>query len=161
MTYVTVNLTFCYMFTPVASKTAFVHSLTNTGARMNVLIVESRAELGALWKRHLERHGTIVTLVHSQDDAIERLGVDSFNIIILDLVLEGGSALAVADFASFRHPETRVIFVTNTSFFSDGSIFQHCANACAFLPSATAPADLAAMVEHYATPPESRRRNTN
>ena len=36
-----------------------------------------------------------------------------------------GVAMAVADFASYRRPEARVIFVTNTSFFSDGSIFAH------------------------------------
>lgn len=125
---------------------------------MNVLIVESRAQLGALWQRHLERLGAKVTLSCNQTSAIQHLQDEPYSIIILDLVLEEGSALAVADFASFRQPDTRVIFVTNTSFFSDGSIFQHCANACAFLPSATPPADLAAMVEHYATeaPRETR-----
>jgi len=46
-----------------------------------------------------------------------------FDVIVLDLALEEGSALAVADFASYRHPDARVIFVTNASFFSDGSIF--------------------------------------
>ena len=70
--------------------------------------------------------------------------------MILDLVLDEGSALAVSDFASYRQPLARVIFVTNTSFFSDGSIFRHCVNACAYMPSATPPEDLAAMVEHYA-----------
>jgi hypothetical protein len=66
--------------------------------------------------------------------------------------LDDGSAFAVADYASFRHPDAGVIFVSNTSFFSDGSIFQLCSNACAFVPSATQPDDLAAMVEHYAKP---------
>ncbi|MFZ5964089.1 response regulator transcription factor [Thalassococcus sp. BH17M4-6] len=116
---------------------------------MRVLIVESRAELGKVWARHLERFGADVTLAGEQDSAIAHLQDTAYQVIILDLVIDGGSALAVADYASFRHPATRVIFVTNTSFFSDGSIFRHCANACAFVPSATPPADLAAMVEHY------------
>jgi DNA-binding NtrC family response regulator len=73
-----------------------------------------------------------------------------YPIIILDVVLTNGSAIAVADYASYRHPDARIIFVTNSSFFSDGSIFQLCSNACAFVPSATQPEDLAAMVEHYA-----------
>ena len=64
--------------------------------------------------------------------------------MINSFVLDHGSALAVADFASYRRPDCRVIFVTNTSFFSDGSIFRHCANACAYLQSQTEPADLAA-----------------
>lgn len=117
---------------------------------MNVLIVESRPELGKLWRRHLERLGMSVDQAASQDDAVDYLSFNTPDIILLDLVLEGGSALAVADFANYRHPDARVIFVTDTSFFSDGSIFAHAANACAFLPATTKPEDLAVMVEHYA-----------
>ncbi len=80
------------------------------------------------------------------------LSADNYEIIVLDLVLVNGSALAVADFASYRRPDARVIFVTNTSFFSDGSIFAHSPNACAYVQSETPPEDLAAMVEHYAVP---------
>lgn len=120
---------------------------------MNVLIVESSRHLAALWQRHLERMGARVSVAYTQEAAIALLQEQSFKVIVLDLVLETGSALAVADFASYRQPQTRVVFVTNTSFFSDGSIFQHCANACAYLPSATPPADLAAMIEHYALAP--------
>ena len=118
---------------------------------MNVLIVESRNDLGVIWQRHLELLDMSVTLVSGQNEAIEHLTQASADIIILDLVLEKGSALAISDFASFRQPKARVIFVTNTSFFSDGSIFNHAQNACAFIQSETPPDDLAAMVEHYAT----------
>ncbi|MEP2028335.1 MAG: response regulator [Paracoccaceae bacterium] len=117
---------------------------------MNVLIVESRSELGLLWQRHLERQGAVVSLACSQEDAIANLYADDYDIIVLDLVLLHGSALAVADFASYRRPDAQVIFVTNTSFFSDGSIFAHSPNACAYVQSSTPPEDLAAMVEHYA-----------
>lgn len=117
---------------------------------MKVMIVESKLELGSLWQRHLQRLGAEVTLVTSQEAAISALCASDFRIIVLDLVLDQGSALAVADFASYRRPDARVIFVTNTSFFSDGSIFAHSSNACAFVQSATPPEDLAAMVEHYA-----------
>lgn len=116
---------------------------------MDVLIVESRPELGAVWQRHVERQGASVELVHGQEEAVRYLGQHSADIIVLDLVLDDGSALAVADFASYRHPNARVIFVTDTTFFSDGSIFNHASNACAFVPAGTRPEDLAAMVEHY------------
>jgi DNA-binding NtrC family response regulator len=117
---------------------------------MNVLIVQNDAKLGRIWQRHLQRQSHAVDVALDQDSAIDRLHEQFYSIIILDVVLEGGSAIAVADYASYRHPDARVIFVTNTSFFSDGSIFQLCSNACAFVPSATQPEDLAAMVEHYA-----------
>ncbi|MFZ7092362.1 response regulator transcription factor [Primorskyibacter sp. 2E233] len=114
-----------------------------------VLIVESNPALASLWKRHLERMGCQVRVAEDEDRALGLLREVEFSVIILDLVLEKGSALSVSDFANYRQPEARVIIVTNTSFFSDGSIFRHCANACAFVTSATAPDDLAAMVEHY------------
>ena len=63
---------------------------------------------------------------------------------------KGSSAIALADFASYRRPDAKVIFVSSSSFFSDGSIFQLSGNAHAFLPSSTPPEDLAAVVEHHA-----------
>ena len=117
---------------------------------MNVLIVESKAELGSLWCRHLERQGATVSVVQTQDQAIEELQQREYDILVLDIVLSEGSALAVADFANYRCPKARVIFVTNTTFFSDGSIFAHSSNACAYVKTETPPEDLAAIVEHYA-----------
>ncbi len=116
---------------------------------MNVLIVESDPSLGALWQRHLQRQGMGVRVETSQSGAASALNARRFDVIILDVVLEQGSALAVSDLASYRHPDTRVIFVTNSAFFSDGSIFAISQNACAFLQSDTPPEDLTAMVEHY------------
>lgn len=118
---------------------------------MNVLIVESEAELGKLWQRHLERQQMDVARAATQQEAIDILGEYPADIIILDLFLPDGTALAVADYAQYRHPNAKIIFVTNTTFFSDGSIFAHCANASAFMPTAMPPEDLAALVEHCAT----------
>ncbi len=116
---------------------------------MKVLIVESQPELGNLWQRHMRRRGMDVHWEKTQAGAVEALQMQGFDILILDIVLRQGSALAIADLASYRYPDTRVIFVTNTSFFSDGAIFNLSANACAYLQSDTPPEDLTAMVEHY------------
>lgn len=119
---------------------------------MRVLIVESNPGLARLWARHLERQGAVIFSASSEAESIEVLQEKTVDVIILDLVIESGSAIAVADMASFRQPSARVIFVTNTSFFSDGSIFRHIPNACAFLPSGMSPEDLAAVVDHYGVP---------
>ena len=65
-------------------------------------------------------------------------------------MLKNGSAFAISDFANYRRPKARVVFVTKKSFFGDDPIFQHFSNACAYLQSETPPDDLVAMVEHYA-----------
>lgn len=116
---------------------------------MQILIVESSLDLAQIWRRYLERQGLVVSIAAGQQEAIAFLQAETVDLIILDLVLTDGSALAVADYANYRQPDTRVIFTTNTSFFSDGSIFQHVENACAFLPKKIDPVDLAAMAEHY------------
>ncbi|WP_113910726.1 response regulator transcription factor [Roseovarius dicentrarchi] len=116
---------------------------------MNVLIVESDPDLGRLWQRHMERQGLTVRLEADQQQAISALQTAFFAVIVLDLVLSDGSALAVADYASYKHPEAQIIFVNSTSFFSDGSIFELCSNARAFVHNSTPPEDLATMVAHY------------
>lgn len=116
---------------------------------MRVLIVQSNKNLGLLWQRHLERLDANVTLVNTGEMALSQIDAALFDVIVLDLVLTEGSALTVADFAQFRQPDANVVFVTDTTFFSDGSIFNHSANARAFIQTATPPKDLAAIVHHY------------
>lgn len=116
---------------------------------MKVLIVENDADLARVWRRHLERMGAIVSHAVSQDDAIDVLQSEEIDVIVLDIVLTDGSAFAVADFASYRSPETRIVVVSKSTFFSDGSIFGLLPNTAAFLQAGTAPDDLAAIVEHH------------
>lgn len=117
---------------------------------MHVLIVESSRDLATVWSRHLERMGAEVSLAHDADCAIDLIRKEEFDVLVVNLVLEEGSALAVSDFAEYRCPGTSVIFVTDTTFFSDGSIFAMSPNARALVRSGTRPEDIAAMVEHYA-----------
>ena len=118
---------------------------------MRILIVESNADLAAIWGRHLERQGAEVAILSDADDAIEWLRVERVDVVVANLIQEKGSALALADVIALRDPETSVVFVTDTSFFSDGSIFSVTSNARALLQADTNPEDLAAMVVHYAS----------
>lgn len=128
---------------------------------MRVLIVQSNANLGQLWQRHLERLDAEVRLVHSGEQALALIADTSFDVIVLDLVLRDGCALTVADLAQFRQPDANVVFVTDTTFFSDGSIFNHSANARAFIETATPPKDLAAIVHHYGSASPARAVRTS
>ncbi|MFK7938427.1 MAG: response regulator [Roseovarius sp.] len=116
---------------------------------MNVLIVESDSNLGSVWKNHMVRQGLTVEVAHDQAEAANALDATDFAVVILDIVLTEGSAFAVADLAAYRQPNIQIIFVTGTSFFSDGSIFSLSPNARAFVGTDTPPDDLAAMVEHF------------
>lgn len=71
-------------------------------------------------------------------------------VVLIDLGLAEGSPIAVADFASYRHPEARVIFVSDSPMFSDGSLFHHCANVHAHVAHGMAEPDMVALVAHHA-----------
>lgn len=116
---------------------------------MRVLVVENEEELGRLWAASLRRQGMNVDLISDADAVFDALRQTEYDIMVLDLMLPQGQALAIADYASYRRPEARIIFVTNSTFFSDGSIFNLSTNACAYVQTATPPEDLVAMVEHY------------
>jgi DNA-binding NtrC family response regulator len=76
--------------------------------------------------------------------------VETYHIVVLDLILGEGSVFAVADFMNYRQPDAQVIFVTNTSFFLrriNLSIVFQCLRMCS---KRATPDDLAAIIEHYA-----------
>ena len=118
---------------------------------MHVLIVQSCACLGALWQDHFAREDAVVTHVQTQHSATTVLAKTAVDVIILDLMLKDGAAIAVADYALYKQPLAQVIIVTDRSVFSDGSIFAHLANARAFMPTRTRPSDLFAMAQHFVT----------
>lgn len=128
---------------------------------MRALIVQKNEDLGGIWQRHLERLGVDVTRVVSAARALDLVQSQPFDVIVLDLVLAEGSALAVADLVQFRQPDANVVFVTDTTFFSDGSIFRHAANARALVKTATPPQDLAAIVYHYGVTDHDREAPQN
>ncbi len=117
---------------------------------MSLLIVESNPTLAERWRKHTADQGLQVEVAFDQRDAIRALQQGHITVLLLNVMLEDGSAFAVADYACFRFPDVRILFVTASEVFADGSIFNHVANARAYLPVSTPPSDLAAMVAHYA-----------
>ena len=116
----------------------------------DVLIVENDKALGELWSRHLERSGNRVVLRHDQHSAMQTLQTSLFDVVVVNVLLRGGSAFLISDAVRAQHPDTPVIFVNNTGFFADGSIFALSPNARAYVRPDTPPEDLTAMIEHFA-----------
>ena len=94
-------------------------------------------------------------MAHDAERAVRVLNHEAVDVLVINLSLDEGAALSIADYAAYRRPKAKVVFVTSKSFFSDGSIFQHATNAAVMLPEDTRPQDLAAVVEHYAGGAES------
>jgi len=118
---------------------------------VRVLIVENNPDLAGPWRQHLMRAGLVVTWEQNRLAALKTIRFSKPEVIVVNLALPGSGALLIADFAAYHLPQTKLVFVTRSGLFSDGSIFNLAANACACVPETIAPADLAAMVEHYGT----------
>ncbi len=116
---------------------------------MRVLLVQNNAGLSGLWAAALERQGVRVTCSATQSEAIEQLRFGDFDALVLDLVLPDGGAIAISDYATYKHPDVPIIAVTSSSFFSDGSIFELIPNARSLMRTPLRPDDLIAVLDHY------------
>ena len=114
-----------------------------------ILIVAGNPELARIWARHLERQAQKVTVTTCASDAIGYMQQHSVDVLVLDLMLEQSSAFSVADYDSYRWPDTKIVFVNRTTFFSDGSLFRHVPNTAAIIQEDAPPSDLAEIVSYY------------
>jgi CheY-like chemotaxis protein len=114
-----------------------------------ILIVAGNPDLAWVWARHLERQGQDVVVTTSAQDAVEVIRETKVDVIVLDLMLSDGNPFSVADYASYRRPGAKIVFVTRTNFFSDGSLFRHVPNTAAILQQDAPPSDLAEIVAYH------------
>ena len=128
---------------------------------MRILIIEENPHLAKIWSAHLERQGMDVSHAQSKEYANTLLSDQSFDVVVLDADIDGGRPFALADYIAYRLPQARIIFVTSTSFFSDGSIFALAQNAHACVPADTDPSDIVSLVDHHgrAAQSDSERRD--
>lgn len=124
---------------------------------MRILLVQPNKGLSDLWAKFLQRQGVEVKQVATQLAAIDLIRFESFDALVLDLVLPDGGAIAISDYATYRCPDVPIIAVTSTRFFSDGSIFDLIPNARSLMRTPVRPDDLAAVLDHY-TPEKPKRR---
>lgn len=119
------------------------------GASDAYFISAAKQRLIRLWAKSLKRQGVEVVQAGTQLAAINLFRFEEFDALVLDLVLPDGGSMAISDYATYRCPEVPIIAVTNTSFFSDGSIFDLIPNARSLVRTPLRPDDLAAVLKHY------------
>ena len=117
---------------------------------MNILLVQHNEGLSDLWTAFLRREGVRVTQAYSQAEAVDILRFNSFDALVLDVILPDGGAIAISDYATYRQPDIPIVAVTNSNFFTDGTIFDLIPNARSLMHTPVRPSDLAAILDHYA-----------
>ncbi|NNU79600.1 response regulator [Halovulum dunhuangense] len=121
---------------------------------MRVLVVHENGDLCGIWARFLKRSGFSVKVATSPADAEYQLASADFDVLVVEPELEGHGGLSVADMATFRNPEIRILAVTASSFFSEGTIFDLIPNARGVLRTPVRLEDLGAYIDHFSSWPQ-------
>lgn len=116
---------------------------------MNILIVEEDMASAAKKLVALEGLGFCVRMATTASEAVQVISCAPMDVIVLDLLLSQGRALAIADLAAYRQPNARLILLTSGQYFADGSIFSVCSNAVAILRTNMDTDDLCAIIAHH------------
>lgn len=116
---------------------------------MNVMILETDRNIGQIWQRHLERCGVSSSLLSSEQEAVQHLQMYPVDVLVINLLAEVDSSLALTDLATYKNPDVAIIGVTARNFFSDGNLFDVIPNMRGFLGTPVKLDDLTALVQHY------------
>ncbi|MFD0980823.1 response regulator [Tropicimonas aquimaris] len=90
---------------------------------MRVLVVQDDPNVQSLWSGILEESGHEVVLVETESAALKTLQTSAYDLVLLDLCLNGRDALAVTTFATYRNPSCKVVVVSGSAVFSQKRLF--------------------------------------
>ena len=87
--------------------------VTNTSAKRRILVVDDEPSVLLTYRLLLEQRGYQVTAVLSAQQAIDKLGNESFDLLLCDLSLEEQrSGFDVVEFGRKKYPQLRSALLT-------------------------------------------------
>lgn len=120
---------------------------------MKCLVADDNADLARLWGLALEADGHDVTVCTDGIDAVNRMRVKNYDLLVLDLFMPGGGALSLARVAIYNNPDAQVLVVTGADCFAYGELLEMGENIAMVLRKPVSPMDLRHYVKHI----ESKR----
>jgi putative nucleotidyltransferase with HDIG domain len=80
--------------------------------RARILVVDDEAHIRAMIGATLERHGYDVQLASCGRDAYESLELNTFDLVLTDIVMQDGNGIALLERVHAQHPNLPVVMVT-------------------------------------------------
>ena len=122
---------------------------------MKCLVADDNADLARLWALALSADGHHVTTCIDGHDAVNQMRVADFDLLVLDLFMPGGGALALARVAIYNNPDAQVVVITGAECFAYGELLEMGENIAMVLRKPVSPKDLRSLVSHL----ETKRRS--
>lgn len=127
--------------------------------KLNVLILENDADLCLILTEALTDEGHDVVVCHTLSEGIDRVSEHVFDVLLLDVFLDIGTSLGVANYGSFASPGTQIIFMSGSSRIDGNELYEKCRDTAYFFRKPVQLADLLDVIRHIAsTQPETRTR---
>ncbi|MEX0312314.1 MAG: response regulator [Tateyamaria sp.] len=115
-----------------------------------VLVLEDDPGLQFTFSEALEQDGHEVRIASSNEQAMAELRRCKPDVLLLDLMIDGGLSTDVANYAGYCAPNAEVIFVTGSGLFPKGELFSMSRNARMVLRKPVDLTELTTMVSHVA-----------
>ncbi|MEM7710425.1 MAG: hypothetical protein AAF264_06685 [Pseudomonadota bacterium] len=128
-----------------------IHDPTSAVILMVGPCLRSADAMNDLAKR-VAAQGLDLVQAENDEDAEKLLLETKPALIVIDLNIACRTPLVLADLASWRHPDVRILFTASGALFADGAIFAHVPNLCAMLPSGMDDDDMIDVIAFHATP---------
>jgi DNA-binding NtrC family response regulator len=124
-----------------------------------ILLLEDDLGLQFTFRAALEEQGHDVITASNCAEAIKALQVHKPDVLILDLMVGSEISINVASFAAYKLPDTEVVYVTGSSLFSQGELFELSRNIRWVLRKPVPLRELTSMVQHaLLTKPDTKLR---
>lgn len=86
--------------------------MTEQTVPAKILVVDDEPGMRKILHNYLTREGYEVTVAASGDEALEKLGQEHFELVVTDLVMQGGDGYVVMEYIERECPCTAVIVIT-------------------------------------------------
>lgn len=118
------------------------------GFDMRCLVADDNADLARLWAMALSADGHDVTWCTDGHEAVNKMRVKDFDLLVLDLFMPGGGALSLARVAIYNNPDAQVMVITGADCFAYGELLEMGDNISMVLRKPVSPTDLRHYVKH-------------
>ncbi|WP_147104035.1 response regulator [Tateyamaria sp. syn59] len=115
-----------------------------------VLVLEDDPGLQFTFSEALEDAGHEVHIASDNEEAMNELRRCNPDVLLLDLMVDGGLSTDVANYAGYSAPDAEVIYVTGSGLFAKGELFNMTQNARMVLRKPVDLRELITMVGHVA-----------
>jgi DNA-binding NtrC family response regulator len=90
---------------------------------MKVLVVQDDPNVQSLWAQSLEGSGHEIRVSDTESGALQALQSTGFDVVLLDLCMNGRNSLGVATMATYRNARCKVVVVSGSAVYSQKKLF--------------------------------------